>query len=91
MKIATPLPYSCSDGSAQRFFVVVGADDAQHRAEDLVGVDRHVGGDVVEQRRADEVAAFEVRVAELQFVAGAFAAVDDDFGAGLDALVDVVA
>ncbi len=75
----------------QRLFVVLGADDAQHRAEDLVGVDRHVGGDVVEQRRADEVAALEVRVAELQIVAGAFAAVDDDLGAGLHALVDVVA
>src|ERR1700722_17130618 len=33
----------------QRLFVVVSPDDAQHRAEDLVGVDRHVGGDVVEQ------------------------------------------
>ncbi len=45
---------------------------------------------MVEQGRADEVAAFEVRVAELQVVAGAFAAVDDDLGARLDALVDVV-
>ncbi len=63
----------------------------QHRTEDLVGVDRHVGGDVVEQRGADEVAALEAGVAEGQLVARALAAVDHEFGAGLDALADVVA
>src|ERR1700756_3078189 len=36
-------------GQAQRLLVVVGPDYAQHRPEDLVGVDRHVGGDVVEE------------------------------------------
>ena len=43
-------------GQPQCFFVIVSAHDAQHRAEDLVGVDRHITGDVVEQGGADEVA-----------------------------------
>ena len=66
----------------QRLLVGVGADDAQHRAEDLVGVDRHVGRHVVEQRRADEVTAFQAGVAEGEVVAGAFPAVDALIGAG---------
>ena len=45
---------------------------------------------MVEQGRADEVAALEVRIAELQVIAGAFAAVDDGLGAGLHTLIDVV-
>ena len=78
-------------GQPQRLFVVVGPHDAEHRSEDLVGVDRHVGGDVVEQGGPDEEAAFEAGVVEGQFVAGAFAAVDDELGARVDALADVVA
>ena len=38
----------------------------------------------------DEVAALEAGVAEGEVVAGALAAVDDELGAGLDALADVV-
>src|SRR4051794_28800817 len=46
----------------------VDAHDTEHRAEDLVGVDAHVGGDVVDQGRADpEAVALDVE----------FAAVDD--------------
>ena len=75
----------------QRLFVVVGAHDAQHRAEDLVGVDRHVGGDVVEQGGPDEEALLQAGVIEGQLVGGALAAVDHQLGARLDALADVVA
>ncbi len=56
------------------------AHDAQHRAEDLVLVDRHAGLHVVEQAGADEVAVL---------VAGGqlhVAAVDQQRGAFLDAL-----
>src|SRR3984957_10843063 len=59
----------------QRVFVVVCAHDAQHRAEDLVGVDRHVGGDVVEQCGPDEEALLQAGVIEGQFVGGALATV----------------
>ena len=58
----------------------VDAHDGQHRAEDLVAVDAHVGRDVVEQRRADQ---------EAVPVALEPAPVDDRVGAGVDALVDV--
>src|SRR5271154_4047887 len=60
----------------QRVFVVVCAHDAQHRAEDLVGVDRHVGGDVVEERGPDEEALLQAGVIEGQLIGGALAAVD---------------
>jgi len=77
-------------GQPQGFFVVLGAGDAQHRAEDFVGVDRHVCGDVIKQGGADEVPALQAGVTECQFVAGLFPAVDDDLGAGSDAGIDVV-
>ena len=78
-------------GQPQRFFVIVSPDDAQYRAEDLVGVDRHVGRDVVEQRGADEKALLQAVVVEGQLVGGALAAVDHQVGTRLDALADVVA
>src|SRR5580704_15872313 len=66
------------DGLAKR----LGPEDDEHRTEDLVGIDVHVGGDVVEQARADE---------EAVLVAGHVqaAAVHDERGAGLLAAVDV--
>ena len=67
------------------------AHDAQHRAEDLVGVDRHVGGDIVEERGADEEALLQAVVIEGQLVGGALAAVDHQVGTRLNALADVVA
>ena len=76
-------------GQPEGFLVVLGAHDAHHRTEDLVGVDRHIGGDVIEQGRPDEVATFQARVAEGHFVAAFFATVDDEFGAGGDAGVNV--
>ena len=56
-----------------------GVDDRQHRAEDLLAGDVHVGRDAVEDRRADERA---VRVG-----VGA-AAVDRQRRAGLDSALD---
>ena len=70
--------------------LVVGLDahHRQHRAEDLVGVDAHLGGDVVDQRRASQnpsCAAVGLHAA----------AVDDDLGAvglaGVDVGGDLVA
>ncbi len=79
----------------QRLFVVAGANHAQHRPEDFVGVDRHVGSDMVEQGRPDEEAALQVRIAfrqpKGQVVAGAVAAVNDQLGTGGHTLADVVA
>ena len=64
----------------QALVVAVDADDGQHRAEDLLGVDAHVRGDVVEQGRA-EPEAVRGAVEVLLGVAGP--AVDDQFGAGV--------
>ena len=55
----------------------VNAHDREHRPEDLVAVDGHVGGDVVEQGRAEE----EALGRELLVTT-----VDDDRGPGLGAL-----
>src|ERR1700722_18509563 len=37
----------------QSLVIVVGTDDAEHGTEDLIGVDRHIAGDMVEQRGPD--------------------------------------
>ena len=54
VKIAVPLPYGLSLISCHAFLVAVDPNHRQHRPEDLVGVDAHVGRDVIKQRRADE-------------------------------------
>ena len=74
---------------SERLLVVAGAHDREHRPEDLVGVDRHVLGHVVEERRADEEAVRQIVVAIGLFVAAAVAAVDDEFCTLLDPLADV--
>src|SRR6478672_7146819 len=68
-------------GKRQGFLEAGGADDLQHGTEDLFLVGLHLGRDVVEQRRADEIAV-------LVALQGEVAAVDDQFGAVLDALFD---
>ncbi|CNH68674.1 Uncharacterised protein [Mycobacterium tuberculosis] len=45
---------------------------------------------MVEQRGSDEVAAPQADIIESQVITGAFATIDDGFGACLDALGDVV-
>ncbi len=67
---------------AERLVIAFGAQHGEHRAEDLLAVDRHVLADIVEQRAADEIAA----LIALQLEA---AAVDDELGALGDALVDI--
>ena len=63
--------------------LVVGAHphDREHRAEDLVRVDRHLRRHPVEERRLEEEAPTQV--------AGTLAPVDDELRAGRDALLDV--
>ncbi len=63
--------------------VAADADDREHRAEDLLGVDAHVRRDVVEQGGAHPVAG--LLAAHLRG-----ATVDDDLRAGLLALADEV-
>ena len=48
VKIETPLPYSCSDGS-RTALVVFRPDHTQHRAKNLLLVDAHVRRHLVEQ------------------------------------------
>ncbi len=69
---------------AGRRLVVRRTHDRQHRAEDLLLIDRHVGGDVVEQRAAQEVAVLVALHLEA-------ASVDHELGALALALVDVAA
>ena len=68
-------------GEAQRLLVGLRAHGREDRAEDLLLVDRHVLGDVVEQARADEVAVLVALHLEA-------AAVDGERRALLHALVD---
>ena len=56
VKMAVPLPYGLALTRSTRLVVGVDAHHAEHRAEDLVVVARHVGRDVVEQRGAEEEA-----------------------------------
>src|SRR5215831_10080161 len=70
-------------GKPQRLFVVLGAYDRQHRPEDLLLVDAHVGRHLVEQAAAHE----EAVLVALQLEA---AAVDLELRAFLDAEIDVV-
>jgi hypothetical protein len=81
VKIATPLPYSCSL-AAERLLVVFGAHHREDRAEDLLLVDAHVRRHVVEQAAADE----EAVLVALQLKA---AAVDDELGALLRRPIDI--
>ena len=55
---------------------------AQHRAEDLVPVDRHLGGDLVEETRAEEEAVLVPADLEVP-------AVLDQLRSLVDPLVDV--
>ena len=80
VKIAVPLAYGLALISSIASSSVVHAHDGEHRAEDLVAVDVHLGRDAVEQRRADE----EAVALDLEL-----AAVDDDVGALRLAAVDV--
>ena len=52
------------DGVVQRWY----ADDAEHGSEDLLGVNRHVRADVVDQCRTDEEAVFEALDSEVAAV-----------------------
>ena len=54
VKIAVPLPYGSGVDELERLVERVHAHDGQHRAEDLVGVDRHLGRDAVEQRGTEK-------------------------------------
>src|SRR5271154_7631374 len=69
----------------------MGPDDAEYGGEDRVGIDCHVGGDVVEQGGPEEDPAFQAGLAERQIVAGALAAVHDEVGASGHTVIDVVA
>ncbi len=69
-------------GHPQRLLVVGGAGDDQHGAEDLLAVDRHVGGDVVEQGRS------EVEALLMPFH-GEAATVGEECRPLVDALLDV--
>src|SRR3546814_4894935 len=62
-------------------FEIRGADDLEYRAENLFLVTFHVGGDMVEERRADE----EALLMPLEREA---AAVDDELGALVGACLD---
>ena len=84
VKIAVPLPNSCSLIISRGGRVVGRADDREHRAEDLLLVDPHVGRDLVEQRAADEVAVLVALHLEA-------AAIDDELGAFGHAGIDVAA
>ena len=81
VKIAAPLPYGLPLTSVERRLERLGPQQHQHRTEHLVAVDRHLGRDAVEQRRADP---------EALLVAGHLepAAVAAQLGALLDAGVD---
>src|SRR3954451_5882170 len=70
-------------GDLDRFVLGVVGDDRQHRPEDLLLGDRHVVGDVGEDRRLDEVALVEPL--------GRLLAAGDQPRALLDALADVAA
>ena len=67
---------------SERVVVGLGAHDREHGAEDLLFVNAHIGGDVVEERTAD-VKAFLVALHREA------AAVDDKARAFRDAHVDV--
>lgn len=69
-------------GQTQCFLVVGGAYDCQDGPEDLFEVDRHTGGDLVEQGGAGEEAVLVTREDEITTV-------DDELGTFLDALGDV--
>ena len=77
------MPYWCALGSAVALGEAVGADDLQDGAEDFLAVRAHVGGDIVEQRRADEKALLVALEHET-------APVDDEFGAFVDAHCDII-
>ncbi len=68
-------------GDADGLVLVVVAEDREDRAEDLLLGDRHVGGDVGEDGRADEVA----------LLGGGFGAARNQARALGDALLDVTA
>ena len=63
-------------------FIGLRAQHRQHRPEDLVAIDRHVGGHLVEQCAADEKTVLIALQAQP-------AAIDDHLGAVLLALVDI--
>ena len=91
-EIARRIAIAGEDGDAIAVFVLVDhldrigigrrADDREDGAEDLLAVDGHLGRDAVEQRAADVVSLFIALQRET-------AAVDDEFGAFGDALVDI--
>ena len=56
VKIAVPLPYGFALISAIASSTESAADDREHRAEDLLAVDVHLGVTFVDERRADEEA-----------------------------------
>ena len=66
-------------GDLERLVLVGVLDDRQHRAEDLLLRDRHVGGDIGEDGGAHEVA----------LLVRSLGAADDDASALVDALLDV--
>ena len=66
---------------AERILVALRAHDREHRAEDLLGVDRHIGRHPVEQAAAEEKAVLIALQADI-------APVDHQLGTGVDALAD---
>ena len=64
-----------------RFIVVRGANDGEHRPEDLFSIDRHVARDAIEQRAAEEEAVLVTLKRQP-------AAVDDELGTFRHAFVD---
>ena len=83
VKMATPLPYWWLRRQRQGLLEGLGADDLQHRAEDLLLVGLHGRLHLVEQAGADEEAV-------LVALQGEAAAVDHQLGALVDAELDVV-
>ena len=57
VKMAVPLPYGLALTSSMASSTERAVQHRQHRPEDLLAVGVHLGGDVVEHRRADEEAA----------------------------------
>ena len=81
VKIATPLPYGLSLTSATAASYERRPHDAQHRAEDLLAVDRHLGVDMIEEARPEPEPVGPVGDGEP-------APVDDERGALVDAGAD---
>src|SRR6201989_3576006 len=91
-EVAGGVPVAGEDGDAvavlvlgrqaHGLFVVLGADDREHRPEDLFLVDLHLGLHLIEQAGAHEVGLLLALPPEA-------AAVDQELGAFLDADIDV--